>query len=386
MRQSLQKALDNILLFWMDHMPDAENGGFYGKLDNNNRADATADKGAVLNARILWTFSAAYNATKEISYLDTARRAFSYIDQHFLDKEHGGVFWSVDYLGNPAETKKQIYALAFNIYACSEYYIATRHEYAREIAIDGFLLIQQHSFDPSYGGYLEAFTRDWHEINDLRLSEKDANEKKTMNTHLHILEAYTNLYRIWPETALADAIKSLLDIFFNKILDQQTGHLNLFFDEHWLVKGDIISYGHDIEASWLLLEAAEVLQDDALIEQFKAVALRMAEATLEGIDADGGLWYESSGKHGLVTEKHWWPQAEALVGFVNAWQISKEDRYLQIAHHNWHFIDQYILDHANGEWYWGRKKDYSIMQEDKAGFWKCPYHNGRACLEVLKRL
>jgi mannobiose 2-epimerase len=385
MRQSLQTALHNILNFWMDHMPDPENGGFYGKLNNANKADVTADKGAVLNARILWTFSAAYNATKETSYLDTARRAFSYIDQHFIDKEHGGVFWSVDYKGNPVKTKKQIYALAFNIYACSEYYLATRHEYAREIAIDGFNLIQQHSLDPSYGGYIEAFTRDWHEINDFRLGENDANEKKTMNTHLHILEAYTNLYRIWPEKGLFDAIKSLLDTFYDKILNQQTGHLNLFFDEHWLVKGNMISYGHDIEASWLLLEAAEVLQEPALIEKFKGVALQMADATMEGIDTDGGLWYEYS-KHGLLTEKHWWPQAEALVGFINAWQISKDDRYLQTARNSWNFTEKYIIDHTNGEWFWGRKKDYSIMKEDKAGFWKCPYHNGRACLEALKRL
>ena len=385
MQQSLQTALHNILNFWMDHMPDPENGGFYGKLDHNNKVNATADKGAVLNARILWTFSAAYNATKEPAYLDTARRAFSYIDQHFIDKEHGGVFWSVDYKGNPANTKKQIYALAFHIYACSEYYLATRHEYAREMAIDGFNLIQQHSLDPSYGGYLEAFTRDWQEISDLRLSAKDANEKKTMNTHLHILEAYTNLYRIWPEKALFDAIKSLLSTCYDKILNQQTGHLNLFFDDHWNVKGDIISYGHDIEASWLFLEAAEVLQEPALIEKFKKVALRLADATMEGIDTDGGLWYESTPK-GLITEKHWWPQAEALVGFINAWQISKDDRYLQTARNTWAFTEKYMIDHANGEWFWGRKKDYSIMKEDKAGFWKCPYHNGRACLEALKRL
>lgn len=381
MQESIQKALFNILNFWMDHMPDPQNGGFYGKLDNNNKADATAEKGAVLNARILWTFSAAYNATKEITYLDTARRAFSYIDEHFIDKEHGGVFWSVNYKGDPAKTKKQVYAQAFNIYACSEYYKATHHEYAREIAIEGFNLIQQHSLDHSYGGYLEAFTRDWQEISDQRLGEKDLNEPKTMNTHLHILEAYTNLYRIWPEKPLFDAIKSLLGTFYDKMLNQQTGHLNLFFDEHWKIKGEMISYGHDIEASWLLTEAAEVLQEPALIEKFKKVALQMADATMKAIDTDGGLWHEPQMK-----EKHWWPQAEALVGFLNAWQISKDERYLQTARNSWNFIEKYMIDPEKGEWFWGRKKDYAIMKEDKAGFWKCPYHNGRACLEALKRL
>jgi mannobiose 2-epimerase len=385
LKQSAAIALNNILDFWMNHMPDHENGGFYGKLDNDNKIDITADKGAVLNARILWTFSAAYNTIQDINHLDIARRAFEYIDNHFLDKEYGGVFWSVDYKGNPAETKKQIYALAFNIYACSEYFVATHNEYARQIAIDGYQLIQKYSYDPAYGGYLEAFTHNWQEINDLRLSEKDANEKKTMNTHLHVLEAYTNLYRIWPDKTLADAIRGLLDIFLNKILNPETGHLHLFFDEHWQVKDDIISYGHDIEASWLLLEAAEVLADPALIATFKKVAIQMADATIRGIDKDGGLWYESSG-HGLIAEKHWWPQAEALVGFINAWQVSKNEHYFFKALNNWIFIDQYILDKSNGEWYWGRKKDYSIMQEDKAGFWKCPYHNGRACLELMKRL
>ncbi|SFE97413.1 mannobiose 2-epimerase [Chitinophaga sp. CF118] len=387
LKQSAQTALKNILDFWMNHTPDHENGGFYGKLDNDNQVDITADKGAVLNTRILWTFSAAYNITKDSRYLEIAHRAFSYIDQHFLDTIYGGIFWSVDYKGNPAETKKQIYAQAFYIYACSEYYIATQNKYVKQLAIDAYLLIQQYSFDKSLGGYLEALTREWQEINDLRLSEKDANEKKTMNTHLHILEAYTNLYRIWPDADLAAAIRGLLDIFHDKILNTHTGHLNLFFDEHWQVKGDIISYGHDIEASWLLLEAAEVLNDHTLVEKFKRVAVLMADATLEGIDIDGGLWYEyEPSGHGLVSEKHWWPQAEALVGFVNAWQVNGDEHFLQIASNNWHFIEKYILDPSKGEWFWGRKKDYTIMPEDKAGFWKCPYHNGRACIELIKRL
>jgi mannobiose 2-epimerase len=381
LKQSAKLALYNILDYWMDYSIDKENGGFYGKINNDNQIDITADKGAVLNARILWTFSAAKNNT----YLDIAHRAFEYTNTYFIDKEYGGVFWSVDYKGNPVETKKQIYAQAFNIYACSEYYLATQNESAKQIAIDGYRLIQQHSYDPAYGGYLEAFTRDWQEIKDLRLSDKDANEKKTMNTHLHILEAYTNLYRIWPDKALAGAIRELLNIFSSKILNAKTGHLHLFFDEHWQVKDDIISYGHDIEASWLMLEAAEILSDNSLIDKFRKIAVQMADATLEGIDKDGGLWYESS-PHGLIAEKHWWPQAEALVGFVNAFQVSKNESYLLKALNTWRFIDQYILDKSKGEWFWGRKQDYSIMEEDKAGFWKCPYHNGRACLELMKRL
>ena len=248
--------------------------------------------------------------------------------------------------------------------------------------------IQEYSYDDKRSGYWEAFARNWEPMEDNRLSDKDANEKKTMNTHLHILEAYTNLYRIWPDEKLAIHQRGLLADFLQHILNSSTGHLHLFFDENWKVKGDTISYGHDIEASWLLLEAAEVLQDNTLITQCKEVAVKMAGAVLEGIDTDGGLWYEyEPATAQLVKQKHWWPQAEAMIGFVNAWQISKEGKYLQYAYNSWQFVKQYILDKEKGEWCWGILEDHSIMkQEDKVGIWKCPYHNARACMEIMKRV
>ncbi|MRG43799.1 N-acyl-D-glucosamine 2-epimerase [Chitinophaga sp. SYP-B3965] len=386
LRQDLQEELTAILDYWQTHTIDERHGGFLGKLDNDNTPDPFAVKGAVLNARILWSFSAAYNVTKTPAYLEVATRAFNYISEYFIDKEFGGVMWTVGYAGDIVDTKKQIYAQAFVVYAFSEYYKASKIEKAKEKAIGLYSLIQLYSYDCVYGGYLEAFSRDWKELEDLRLSEKDENQKKSMNTHLHVLEAYTTLYSIWADPSLKVHIQDLLNVFFDKIIDRNTNHLRLFFDEQWNPTGNLVSYGHDIEASWLLLEAAEAIGDQALIERSKTVALQMTEAAKEGIDTDGGLWYEYKPEEKqLITEKHWWPQAEAVVGFINAWQLSKDPRYLEDAINSWQYIEKNILDKSKGEWYWGIKDD-KIMNEDKVGLWKCPYHNSRACLEIMKRL
>jgi mannobiose 2-epimerase len=387
-KNELQQELHNVLHYWMQYTIDEVHGGFCGKVDNDNKCYSDAPKGCVLNARILWTFSAAFNLTHEPQYAPVATRAFEYIQNYFVDNLYGGVYWSVTNRGEPLDTKKQIYALAFVIYACSEYYRMQQWAPAKKLAIQLYELIQRYSYDSKKGGYFEAFARDWQPLADLRLSNKDANEKKTMNTHLHILEAYSSLYGIWPDAQLAQAITLLLNNFDDHIIHKQAGHLHLFFDENWGVKSDTVSYGHDIEASWLLVEAAETIGNDSLIKKMKAHALKMADAVTRGIDTDGGLWYEYEPSHRkLIKEKHWWPQAEALVGYFNAWQISGNDKYLQYVFNNWAFIKQYIRDNKNGEWFWGVSEDHSVMpDQDKAGFWKCPYHNGRACMELIKRL
>lgn len=387
-KREIKDELDNILRYWMTYTIDETNGGFAGRIDNENKVYAEAPKGSVLNARILWTFSAAYNATSNREYLKIADKAYRYITEFFIDTEYDGVFWSLDYKGAPLDTKKQVYAIAFVLYACCEYYKSTRNEAVKTTAIRLYQLIQQYSYDEIKGGYFEAFSRNWQPMEDLRLSDKDANEKKTMNTHLHILEAYTNLYRIWPSQKLAKHQRALVNDFLLHIINPETGHLDLFFDEEWKVKGDTISYGHDIEASWLLLEAAEALKDDDLINRCKEVAVKLANAVVEGLDTDGGLWYEyEPSEQILVKQKHWWPQAEAMVGFINAWQVSKDEKYIHYAYRSWQFIKKFILDKKNGEWFWGINGDYSIMKgEDKVGIWKCPYHNSRACLEIIRRL
>ena len=382
-----QAELDNILAYWRTHAPDEAAGGFLGKIDNDNRPTPDAPKGAVLHARILWTFAAACNHQPSAENLAVARRAYEYITAHFLDAEHGGVYWSVDYQGQPLDTKKQIYALAFTIYGLSEYHRASGDAQALAHAQALFRSIEAHSFDPAEGGYLEAFARDWQPLGDLRLSAKDANEKKTMNTHLHILEAYANLYREWPDADLRQQIDSLLLDFTDHIMDQETSHLILFLDEHWQPRPDAVSYGHDIEAAWLLLEAAEVLHEPDLITHFQQTAVALARAAAEGLTPDGALTYELHPGGRPDADRHWWVQAEAVVGFYNAYQVSGDAQFRDMAEGAWRFTQQHILDKENGEWFWGVHADGSLMTgEDKAGFWKCPYHNGRACLEMLRRL
>ncbi len=344
-------------------------------------------KGSVLNSRILWAFSAAYNLTGNLDYLYTAERAFDYVIDHFIDKEYGGVYWTVDFKGNPGDAKKQIYALAFAIYGLSEFYQCNKNQAAKEMAIELYDLIVRHSYDTINGGYVEALSRDWKELPDLRLSKKDANEKKSMNTHLHLLEGFTNLYRIWPNEVLNRKIIELLHIFDDYIIDKRSGHLGLFFDEKWRVKSNLISYGHDIEAAWLLQEAAEIAGDKEHVEKITLQSVRLANAAAEGLDSDGGLWYEYdiNGRH-LIKEKHWWPQAEAMVGFYHASQITGDKSFFKRSMASWQFVKDHILDKVNGEWFWGVTENYSLMNEDKVGIWKCPYHNSRACIELIRRI
>ena len=384
-RSEMEEELRAILGYWMKHTIDGKYGGFLGQIGADGTPWPEAPKGLVMNSRILWAFSAAFNHGSERAYLVPARRAFQYLLRHFIDHEYGGVRWSVDHTGAPLDERKQIYGLAFCIYGLSEYWLAEKDPLALEEAIGLYRLIEKYSFDAKSGGYFEAFTRDWRPIADLRLSEKDANEKKTMNTHLHVLEAYANLYRAWPDPSLKQQIGRLLGNFSEHIVDKHTGHLRLFFDEDWTLRSSIVSYGHDIEAAWLLQEAAWVTGEKDWIAGAREQAVKISQAVAEGLDADGGLWYELE-PAGLVREKHSWPQAEAMVGFFNAWQLGGGD-WLEKSEAAWGFVKKYIKDRVHGEWHWGVREDHSPMPgQDKAGFWKCPYHNSRACLEIIKRI
>lgn len=385
-KKEIEKEFHQLLNWWIGNMVDEESGGFYGRIDGHNQLHPKADKAIILNSRILWTFSAAANFSPTESYKATAKRAYDYLIQHFWDTEAGGVYWMLDYQGKAIQTKKQIYAQAFAIYAFSEYYQLTREEEALEKAIFLFELIEKYSFDQKENGYFEAYSQNWELLEDLRLSEKDANEAKTMNTHLHILEAYTNLYKVHKAPNLQRQLTNLIQLFSDKFITLPNPHLHLFFDEHWNLKSHEISFGHDIEASWLLVEAAEVLGDVNLLDKTKALALKIAEATLkEGIANDGSLLNEAAPNGITDDDRHWWPQAEAIVGFLNAYQISNDNIYLDTSFNLWNFIKEYMLDHDNDEWHWMvNNKGLPNYQEDKAGPWKAPYHNGRMCLEVLK--
>lgn len=387
LKSELTAELNSILEYWSKNTIDNENDGFVGQIDFDDQIIKNSEKGSVLNARILWTFSASYQTTKNENHKKLAERAFEFLTSNFYDTQFGGLFWSINEDKTPKDTKNQIYALAFAIYGLSEYYVISKNEKALEIAKNLYHKIQEYSYDPVNKGYLEAFTREWKPIEDLRLSEKDANEKKTMNTHLHIIEGYVNLYKVWKDEKLQKVIIELLETIEKYFINTETGHLRLFFDENWKEKPDVISYGHDIEAAWLLQQCAEISGNEKLINNYKKYAVQIAEVTKEGLDTDGGLWYEfDPEKKELIAEKHWWPQAEALIGFYNAYQLTGREEYLDIVYKNWSFIKKYILDHKNGEWFWGVYHDYSLIKKDKAGFWKCPYHNGRACLELIARI
>lgn len=387
-KQEMAKELvSNILPFWMEKMTDEVHGGFYGRITGTDELKPEAEKGAVLNARILWTFSAAYRLLRKPEYLEVATRAKRVIIDHFYDSEFGGVYWSLDNENRPLDTKKQIYALGFAIYGLSEYTRATDDKEALDYAIRLFGSIERHSFDALKNGYCEALTREWGEIADMRLSAKDANECKTMNTHLHILEPYTNLFRVWKDAQLEKQLRNLISIFVDKILNIKTGHLDLFFNEDWVSKYRIVSYGHDIEASWLIHEAALVLGDKEVLAKVEPLVEYIAAAADEGLMSDGSMIYETFlDKKQDEADRHWWVQAENVVGHVNLYQHFGDEVAMQKALRCWEFIKKNLIDYKNGEWHWSVRIDGTVNTgDDKAGFWKCPYHNGRMCMEVMER-
>ena len=390
MKQEVQDVLQtNILPFWLDKMIDRETRGFYGRIDGHGVLHPDAEKGAILNARILWTFSAAYRVLKRPEYLAAATRAKDYILEHFYDKEFGGIYWSLDCLGRPKDTKKQFYAIGFAIYGLSEYARATADREALDYAIRLFECIEQHSLDRKDNGYIEACTREWGKIEDMRLSDFDDNYPKSQNTHLHIIEPYTNLFRIWKDERLEKALRNLINIFTDKILNPETHHLDLFFDNDWTRgAGHLESYGHDIECSWLMHEAALVLGDEEVLRKVEPIVKLVAKASEKGLNADGSMVHEANVDTGHVDDDlHWWVQAEAVVGFFNIYQYFGDEQALEKATHCWQYIKQNLIDNENGEWYWSRHADGTLnLEDDKAGFWKCPYHNGRMCLELIERI
>ena len=386
LKQEMQKELTTrILPYWMERMVDQENGGFYGRITGQEELMPRADKGAILNARILWTYSAAYRLLGREEYKEMANRAKRYLIDHFYDSEFGGVYWSLNYRGEPLDTKKQIYAIGFAIYGLSEFHRATGDPEALMYAVRLFNDIESQTLDGLKNGYCEALTREWNEIADMRLSEKDANERKTMNTHLHILEPYTNLYRVWKDARLERQLYNLIGLFTEKILDKDTSHLQLFFDNDWQSKYPVVSYGHDIEASWLLHEAARVLGDAGLIAEIEPVVKKIAAAASEGLTSDGGMIYEKNLTTGHIDgDYHWWVQAETVVGYYNLFRYSGDRGALQHSIDCWEFIKRHLTDDVHGEWFWSLRADGSLNRDDdKAGFWKCPYHNGRMCIELL---
>jgi len=377
----------NILNYWSGYMVDSGKGGFFGRIDSDNKVRKDEDKGGILNARILWTYSAAYRVLKDTAYLRLARRSKDYIMAHFIDKEYGGAYRSLKSSGEPSDTRKQIYTQSFFIYGLSEYYRATGDTEALNAAIAIYNLFERYALDTKSDGYFEVYTRDWKRLHDRLIGESTEKDEKTMNTHLHLMEAYTSLYRVWPDKRLAERLKDIVGLFLNKIIDPRSFHLTCFMDRGWNRTSAVDSYGHDIEASWLLNEAAGVLEDAQLIRRVKDISIRIADAASEGLQSDGSLVYEKDRSTGRIgSERSWWAQAECVVGYLNAYELTGKQKYLENSTNCWNYIKNHFVDKKAGGWFSSVQENGMPGRGDKAGFWVCPYHNSRMGLELIERI
>jgi mannobiose 2-epimerase len=306
---------------------------------------------------------------------------------HFNDERHGGVFWELDSNGKCINGKKQSYAQSFAIYGLSAYYMLTKDQKAIDQALKYFSLIEEHAIDPIHGGYLEAFSQNWQSLDDVRLSTKDMNSPKSMNTHIHILEAYTSLYLATQNPTVGIALNKLINLIFERILDPKSHHLFLFLDEDWTDTSNCFSYGHDIECSWLLWDALNALGEPSLTKKYRSTVISMAQVCLTQSIGDFGqvcdqFTFTDKVKH---QDSFWWVQAEALVGFLNAYHLTGEQEYLVACQKIWQFTQEQHIDDDNGEWFWLAKDQQNLNHaEYKAGFWKGPYHNGRAMMEAAE--
>jgi mannobiose 2-epimerase len=368
-------------------MYDSSTYGFFGRADWADKIYPDAERGGVVNSRIFWTYSSAFRVLKDTAYLRMAELAKNYIVSHFIDTVFGGTYRSVNSKGEPADVRKQIYIESFFIYAFSEYARATGDTSSLRYARNIYELVEKYAYDTVNSGYYEVFTRDWKRSRDRLIGEKSDLDEKTMNTHLHLLESYTSLYRVWPDEKLEMKLRNLISIFEEHIIDKTTFHLIPFMEKDWKKTSDSHSYGHDIECSWLLCEAAGVTEDTALISRIRKLSVKLADAASEGLYPDGSMATEKDLITGRVTVKRsWWEQSETVVGYLNAYEITREQGYIEKAIKCWNYIDKYFVDHHNGGWYSYVSETGVPDVGDKAGFWICPYHSGRMCLEVIERI
>lgn len=385
LRDEVEEELkQHIIPFW-EKLRDNEYGGYYGLMDFDLKVDKKYEKGCILNSRILWFFSSAYNLLGDEALLKCADHAWEFMRDYCVDKENGGVYWSVTYDGDVLDSTKHTYNQAFAIYALSAYYEASKCNKALELANALFDRIEDTCTDQY--GYLEAFTVDWKPESNEKLSENGLLADKTMNTLLHVLEAYTQFYRVTKEEKVAVALKNILKQFADNVYNDETGHLEVFFDTQMNTISDLYSYGHDIEASWLLDRACEVLDDKETTDSMKHIILTIAENVYK-IAYDGKAINNECFKGVVDTTRVWWVQAESIVGFYNCYQETGNDKYVKIADELWRYIKEYIIDKRIGsEWFW----DINIDNEPESRKpivepWKCPYHNGRMCMEIIRRI
>lgn len=383
--EMLIEAKDRILPFWMN-LKDEEFGSYYGVIDRDLNLDKKGDKGGIATARLLWSFAAAYNTFKDKTYLEHSEYAYEFLMTKVMDSEHGGLFWLLSYDGKVVDDRKHVYAQSFGIYALAEYYKACRKEEVLNEAFKLFELIESKGYNKENQVYGEEYTSDWQLQANEMLSENGVQADITTNTLLHILEGYTNLYRVSKNTEVGQKLKELVDIFINKIWDKKTNHMRIFFDYHWNEIIDLKSYGHDIEATWLVDEALKLLdleEDKDYSEFVVSIADNIRKVA---IDKSGCLVYEES--NGIVNkERVWWCQAEAIVGFINMYNRTGYKSYKTIAEELWAYTKRYIVDkREGGEWHAVLDEYGKPLYDPIVEPWKTPYHNLRACIEVVNRL
>lgn len=378
-----EHLVNDLIPFWQG-LKDEENGGFYGYLSYDLKLDKKAVKGCILNSRILWFFSNAYMVLGDPSLLESAAYAYQFLKEHCVDDEFGGVFWSLTYDGKPEDTTKHTYNQAFSFYALASYYDASKNPEALEIAWKLYDLVESKCKDEY--GYLEAFTRSFEPEENDKLSENGVIAEKTMNTLLHVFEAYTELYRVTKEEKVAKQIRFMMDIIKDKVFNKEIGRQEVFFDRTWNTLIDLYSYGHDIETAWLVDRGLEVLDDEAYTNMLSPITKIITENIYNRAYIDHSLVNES--ENGVVdTTRVWWVQAEAVVGFLNGYQKQGDKKFLDASVDIWNYIKKYFIDKRNGsEWFWSVKEDHTPDEKPIVEPWKCPYHNGRMCFEVLRRM
>lgn len=384
MSEEMEKELlRHIIPFW-ESLKD-ERGGFCGEVTSDLTRHDDADKGVILHSRILWFFSRAYLLTSDRNLLADATHAYQFLTEHCFDDQYGGVYWTVHWDGTAAEDMKHAYNQAFAIYGLTAYYEASGERAALEKAYDLYQILEGRCID--HFGYLEAFSREWGAMENDKLSEDGYLACRTMNTLLHVIEAYTELFRVGGEKKVKESLRTALELCLSRVYDPRLGALYVFFNKRGHNIAEIHSYGHDIEAAWLLDRACEGLQDEELTKRISDMSLHLTNTVLScALEPDGGVNNQCC--RGVIDKSRvWWVQAESIVGCVNAYQKTSNSQYLEIADRIWQFLKDRVIDRRpGGEWYWQTdEKGVPDLNKPIAGAWKCPYHNGRMCMEVMQR-
>ncbi len=386
MKEEIKDQLvSSIIPFWKN-LRDDEFGGYYGYMGYNLKLDKKAEKGCILNSRITWFFSNAYTLLKDESLLKEADHGYAFLKDHCIDKENGGIYWSMNYDGTPLDTTKHTYNQAFCIYALSSYYEASGKKEALDLAKQLFHMIEEKCTDDQ--GYLEAFTRDFQPESNEKLSENGVLAEKTMNTLLHVLEAYTELYRVSKDEQVKEKLKWIMDVFADKVYNPKLKRQEVFFDKNYNSIIDLHSYGHDIETAWLMDRSLEILDDDAYTNRLSPITKALTE-NIYKVAFDGHSLSNECDKGVVDTNRVWWVQAETVIGFLNGYEKDpSKTEYKEAAEATWQFIKDYVIDKRPGsEWFWLVRQDGTPVEgEPIVEPWKCPYHNGRMCMEVIRRL